>query len=490
MTFNLSAAPEQGHLDIAAPGQFDAAGLEARALRREGLTLWVAGQLAEAAECLQQAARLAPADPRILSDLGSLLYAASGPAAAIDYLAASLEIDPTHAQTWLLLANASQGLGDKVTAEHAFLAALEIEPNSPAALTGLGLLNFELGRFENAEHLLTAAVAHRGAPAPAVHACLGEARRVLGRFREARRAFEEAAAGFPNEAAILRKYARVALIDTAIDAPVEAALETYAKIAGPHAEETETVLRDAFQALCGFGHTAGAIRLAKALLAFAPDDPIIRYHLDALEGSACTRAPDSYLIACFDKFAPNFETQLVDTLHYSVPSECEKLLSELGRTFGEVLDLGCGTGLAAPFLSKLGKGLTGVDISPGMLEKAKERGLYHSLIESEAGQFLTASQECFDLVAALDVLVYFGDLSSIFDRVAQRLSPGGLFVISFEIGAGADYRLRPCGRFAHDPAYVAMIAARNFKVVSRIATTLRLEANAQVAGEVVAFERL
>lgn len=468
---------------------FDIAAWEAANLRRQGLTLWAAGKLAEATKLLESATRIAPADARIASDLGSLLCASCRQADAIPHLTASLAIDPRHLQTWLTLANAAQALGDPQMAESAFLSALDIAPNSVEALAGLGLLHFELRRFESAERLLSvAACDHRAAPT--IHACLGEARRMLGKFREARIAFEKAAISFPDVAPILRKYARVALTDAAIDQPVRTALEIYGKIAGRHAEDTETVLRDAFQALCGFGHTAGAIRLAEALLELALNDPIIRYHLDALKGLAHTRAPDAYLTACFDKFAPCFEEQLIGVLDYAVPSICEKLLAETGRTFGKVLDLGCGTGLAAPFLARLGEELTGVDISPGMLEKARQRGLYHRLIESEAGAYLEASDSRFDLVTVLDVFVYFGDLATLFEQVARRLSPGGLFVASFETGDGADSRLRPCGRFAHDPNYVAAIAARGFATIARAVTAIRLEASAPVAGEVVVFQRL
>ncbi|KAF2989393.1 methyltransferase domain-containing protein [Methylocystis sp. MJC1] len=492
MTFERPAAPGASgqNAGLSTATQIDLDAWEAASLRRQGLSLWAAGALVEATECLQGAERLAPANPRIMSDLGSLLYATGRPAEAVHYLSKSLKIDPSHPQTWLVLANAAHTFGDMDIAEQAFLAALDIAPNAPGALMGLGLLHFELRRFESAERLLSIVVSDQHAAGPAIYACLGDARRMLGQFSQAREAFQKAAAGFPLEAAIQRKYARVGLIDAAIEEPVEAALQVYEKAAGCYAEDVETVLRDALQALCGFGHAAGAIRVAKALLDLAPNDPVVRYHLDALQGTAHRRAPNAYLTACFDKFAPNFETQLIDVLGYSVPSTCENLLSETGRSFDKILDLGCGTGLAAPFLARLGEELTGVDISPGMLEKARERGLYHRLLESEAGAFLAAGEERFDLVTALDVLVYFGDLSDLFEQTARRLTPGGLFALSVETGEGADYRLRPCGRFTHAPDYVAATAARHFDTLARVATTIRLEANAPVAGEVVVLRRL
>jgi predicted TPR repeat methyltransferase len=490
MTFDLTAATERSGPDISFSAPLDAAAREAASLRRIGLSFWLEGRLAEAAELLLSAARLAPADPRILSDLGSLLCATCRQSEAIGYLVASLEIDPTHSATWLMLANAAHALDDKHTAEQAFLAALELSPNAPEALTGLGLLYFELRRYDSAARLLSAAVAKQATASPAIYACLGEAKRLLGQFPESRAALEKAVAAFPNEPGMRRKYARVALIDAAIEGSVETAEKIYAEAAGAYAEETEAVLRDAFQALCGFGFSAGAIRVGKAILERAPADPVIRYHLDALEGQPHTRAPDAYLTVCFDKYAPNFERHLIEVLGYSVPGVCEKLLAETGATFGRILDLGCGTGLAAPFLATFDGELTGVDISPGMLEQARERGLYHRLIESEATAFLAATDERFDLVTALDVLVYFGDIETLFEQVARRLSRDGMFVVSYETCAGGEYQLRPSGRFAHDPAYVEAVAAKSFVTVASLTTTLRLEANAPVEGQVVVLKRL
>ena len=43
------------------------------------------------------------------------------------------------------------------------------------------------------------------------------------------------------------------------------------------------------------------------------------------------------------------------------------------------MDLGCGTGLMGPLLRSHVKQLEGVDLSAGMVQKAKERGCYDKL---------------------------------------------------------------------------------------------------------------
>lgn len=460
-----------------------------QALRYLGLSLWHDGRLDEAAKVLKTTATLAPNDPAILAELGSLLGATGQKAEAMAYLIASLKLDPNQKQVWLNVAGLCNETGDKDTAEQAFRAALELDPDLAEAAAGLGLLYIERRRFEDAARLLTAAV-ERGITAMPVYACLGRALYLLGDFAKASTAFEKAARACPEEARIVQTYAQARMIATLIEGSVEAAIETYSSVAGRHAEDLTKVCQTAFQVLCGYGRKEAAIRLGEFLLADAPDDPVIGYHLDALRGRAHTRAPSNYLTVSFDKYAPEFDQHLVEILNYRIPGELHPLLAKTGMTFTSILDLGCGTGLAAPYLASFGAKLTGVDISPRMLDKARERNLYSGLVEDEATAYLTKQQQQFDLIVSLDVLMYFGDLAALFAAVADRLAAGGVFAFSFETGQLDDYRLSPSGRFAHDPSYIERLSNSCFTRIDDVSTTLRLEANRPVAGHIVLLRRV
>jgi predicted TPR repeat methyltransferase len=467
----------------------DAGAPPLRALRYLGLSLWHDGRLDDAAEVLTMTATLAPNEPMILAELGSVLCAAGRKAEARAYLTASLKLDPNQKQVWLNVAGLCNETGDKDTAEQAFRAALELDPDSAEAAAGLGLLYIERRRFEDAARLLTAAV-ERGVTAMPVYACLGRTLYLLGDFVNASAAFEKAARACPDEARIVQKYAQARLIETMIESSVAEAIEVYRSAAGRHAEDLTTVCHTAFQVLCGYGRKEAAIRLGQALLDGAPNDPIIGYHLDALRGRTHERAPDDYLTACFDKYAPEFDRHLVEVLDYRIPGKLHPLLVEAGTTFTRILDLGCGTGLAAPYLSSFGGNLTGVDISPRMLEKARERNLYGRLVEDEAIAYLSKREQQFDLIVSLDVLIYFGDLTAFFAAAAERLVPGGVFAFSFETGEHDDYTLLPCGRFAHDPTYVEGLSEARFTPITCVSTPLRLEANRPVAGRLVLLRRV
>jgi len=457
-------------------------------LRHCGLTFWIDGQLEDAAEALQEAARLSPDDSKILAELGSLLKAVGHREEARNCLLASLRLEPNELQTWLTLAGLHIQSSNKRDAEYAFVEALRINPDSIEALTGLGLLHFESSRYATSARLLHSAL-QLGAVSMPVYACLGQALHNLGEFSQAATAFEKAAKACPNERAIVQKFARARLIEAIITDSVSSAINIYRSINGDDAEDVALVCRDAFKALVCYGHGEAAVRLGKTLLQGNPEDPIISYHIDAITGKGHERTPEAYLTACFDHYAPDFDKHLLETLKYDVPSLCGSLLAESGYAFSSILDLGCGTGLAAPCLAPLGTELIGVDISARMLEKAGERNLYDSLSQSEAIEYLTSCSREFSLVVALDVLVYFGDLAELFASVAEHLAPGGVFAMSFEVGNHEKYRLQPSGRFTHNPNYIEDLCGPALAIAASVATTIRLEANAPVEGRVMLLRR-
>jgi predicted TPR repeat methyltransferase len=467
----------------------DAGASPLKALRYLGLALWQDGRLNDAARILKTAVASAPDQPQILTELGSVLCAAGRSVEAAHYLKASLELDPRQLHVWINLAGLYHQSKETGNAEHAYLMALELQPESAEAAAGLGLLFAEQRLFDQAAGLLTAAIA-RGATAPAVYACLGQTLYQLGDYANAAAALGNAARALPDCAPIVRKYAEARLIELAIGGTVEHAVQAYASLAGSHAEDLDAVCRRTFQTLCVYGPAEAAIRVGEGILRCVPDDPIIGYHLDALRGRTHPRAPSAYLTACFDRFAANFEHHLVDVLNYRIPEKAYPLLVATEARFARILDLGCGTGLAAPYLSKLGGRLVGVDLSPRMLEKAQARETYSQLVEDEAVSYLADCGEQFDLIAAFDVVVYFGDLAGLLAAVASRLDRGGIFAFSFETGQDGDYTLLASGRFAHDAGYVERMCAEHFTAVASVSTMVRLEANRPVAGQLVLVRRL
>lgn len=457
-------------------------------LRLAGLRNWRDGKFEEAQRLLAAAAACGP-DATILAELGCVERLLGKRAEAMRCFLESLQLDASRMQVWLNAASLCVEAGDKSAAEEAYIQALELDPACAEAATGLAMLRIERRDYREAARLLSIAIEAGGASAP-IFACLGQARYLLGEFEASSIAFAEAARLAPTDATNIRRYARARLIDAALAGEPEKALSEYARSGGAQAEDVVTVGFEAFQALSGFERREAAIGLGGALLRRAPGDAILAFHLDALQGRPLQCAPEEYLAASFDKYAPQFDKHLVETLGYDVPAKMHALLVDLQPRFSRILDLGCGTGLAARYLSSLRGTLTGLDISPGMLAKARQRNCYDRLIQAEGVSYLSECDESYDLIAAFDLVVYIGDLEALFAAAATRLSPGGVFAFSYETQEGAGYRLHHAGRFAHAPSYIDALAAGRFEVEVSALTTLRLEANRPVDGRLALLRRI
>jgi predicted TPR repeat methyltransferase len=180
-------------------------------------------------------------------------------------------------------------------------------------------------------------------------------------------------------------------------------------------------------------------------------------------GDAPRALPEAYAARLFDQYAPHFDAHLTEKLGYRAPALIGDALDAAapGRRFASALDIGCGPGLMEQALRERVDHLTGVDLSPGMIAKAKERGRYDALIVGGATTFLMRNAPgAFDLVVAADFFVYIGDLAPLIAKIATALIRDGLFAFSVETGEGDGFALRPQMRFAHARAYVEAAAAR------------------------------
>jgi len=229
-----------------------------------------------------------------------------------------------------------------------------------------------------------------------------------------------------------------------------------------------------------------------------PDNASAKFLLAALDGrSAVAGAPPEYVRTVFDGCAEQFEELLVTTLQYRVPQLLERMLARWLQRDGThhlkpmaMLDAGCGTGLCAQWLARHRGRLIGVDLSPRMIAKADARGSYDELIAGEVVAELEKRPGALDLILASDVLVYFGDLTDVFAAAASALRGGGVFLLSVEAGADADFVLRPTQRFAHSMDYLHRLAASNDLIVRETEqAVLRLEKGAEVRGYLMLAEK-
>lgn len=202
--------------------------------------------------------------------------------------------------------------------------------------------------------------------------------------------------------------------------------------------------------------------------------------------------PDAEVKASFDAYAADFD-QHIRSLGYRAPElVAEVLARRLSAADArlDVLDGGCGTGLSGPMLRPYARQLTGIDLSPAMLERARKTGCYDSVVESELGSFLAARRASFDLCVLVDVLIYFGDLHAILAGAARSLRADGLLVFSVEKSDLPGSHLLPTGRYSHHAEHVqAALAAAGFVAIEQSEADIRTESDAPVVGLIVSARR-
>jgi 2-polyprenyl-6-hydroxyphenyl methylase/3-demethylubiquinone-9 3-methyltransferase len=98
-----------------------------------------------------------------------------------------------------------------------------------------------------------------------------------------------------------------------------------------------------------------------------------------------------------------------------------------GRT---ALDVGCGAGLLAEPLARLGASVTGLDATPELIEVARVHAAKMGLeIDYRAGDVQELEGQ-YDLVTCMEVIEHVADPPAFVKALGKRLAPGGLLVMS------------------------------------------------------------
>lgn len=99
-----------------------------------------------------------------------------------------------------------------------------------------------------------------------------------------------------------------------------------------------------------------------------------------------------------------------------------------GRT---ALDVGCGAGLLAEPLARLGAAVTGIDAAPENIAVARRHAAAGGLtIDYHAGELHELAGRRFDLVTCLEVVEHVADPAGFVRGLARALAEGGLLVVS------------------------------------------------------------
>ncbi len=117
------------------------------------------------------------------------------------------------------------------------------------------------------------------------------------------------------------------------------------------------------------------------------------------------------------------------SLHSINPLRTKYIAENADVSGRSVLDIGCGGGLLTESLARLGAQVTGIDLSPDLLELARRhaagQGLQITYREMSAEQLASQQPASFDVVTCMEVLEHIPDPQQVVRACSQLLKPGG-----------------------------------------------------------------
>lgn len=144
--------------------------------------------------------------------------------------------------------------------------------------------------------------------------------------------------------------------------------------------------------------------------------------------SSSTDAEEARSRAYYDEFSHEYEKRRGGRIpqgYHELLDQLESGYVERFGTGGRVLEVGCGTGLVLERIRTFARQAQGVDLSPGMLAKAKERGL--DVFEGSATA-LPFEDDSFDVTCSFKVLAHVPDIEKALSEMARVTKPGGVIL--------------------------------------------------------------
>lgn len=372
---------------------------------------------------------------------------------------------PDHQFSWKVLGAVFKHAGRLQDSLICNQKAVEIYPNDAEAHSNLGITLKELGRLHEAEISYKKALAIKPDFAEAYYN-LGITLQEFGRLEEAETSYKKAITIKPDHA-------------------------------GAHCNLGNTLKE--------LGRVDEAEASYKKAIAYMPEyAEKLSHTIASLNGLNPVRASDAYVSNLFDEYAEKFESSLVGMLNYKTPNVIADLLrpliSSVNKQF-DILDLGCGTGLAGEALIDFSKTLVGIDLSKEMLKIAEKKNIYSRLVQGGIHHALDQELDAsYDIVVSSDVFVYIGELKEIINRSYEILREGGFFAYSTEAlfdennveEAGLlEYKLNSNGRYSHSSKYLlSIIDPKQFILRILEVTQIRLEKERPVMGYVVILQKI
>lgn len=413
-------------------------------------TLIAKGDLKQAALTLNKAQKQVPNDPRVFMLAGLMAEKSGNIKGAFEALRRSVSLAPAWGpgllELALLLARQNQFKEAVETAEKVAL----IEPQNLQVLAGVVDIAHRAGNTEMAvQHL--------------------------------RRGLEQV----PGDTMLRRLLAR----DLSELSQHEESLALWSTLIEENPADAQSLV-GRVQACIAAGKPTDAKKDTETLLQLAPEDSVYQYYETIARGEVPAQQPAELTRPLFDGLAEFYDMHMVRGLKYQLPKQiADKIIARYPDKKLNVLDLGCGTGLLGVCLGRLDGFLIGVDLSHKMIEQAARHNVYDRFHTVNLHDALSNTPDAlYQVITALDVFIYAGDITHAIPDAFRILTPGGQLMFSCEATSetGPDLVLLPAGRYAHKRSHVeALCKDAGFDSIEVEESVLRHENHEPVHGFVV-----
>ena len=135
--------------------------------------------------------------------------------------------------------------------------------------------------------------------------------------------------------------------------------------------------------------------------------------------------------AAYDSWAKQYEIDLC-AMGYRIPAVLATVATRfIPSTAAPILDAGCGGGIQTEALTILGFGpITGIDLSEGMLEVARAKGIYSDRRQMTLGEKLDFTDDTFAAIISSGTITPHHAPPSSFEELIRVAKPGAPIVFS------------------------------------------------------------
>ena len=409
------------------------------------------GQLSSSVKSYEKAIFIEPTYAEAHNNLGNVLRELGQLNSAISYYEKALAINPIYIEAHYSLGSIYEELGQLNSAVKCYKEVLVIKPKFSKMHNNLGVILQNLGQLNDAASYLEKAVT--------LKPDFSEAHNNLGNVLKDLNQVDAAINCYKKAISIQSNYA-----------------EAYFNLGTSQRQ---------------LGKLEDAVKNLEIAVSIDASYGEAQHLLNTLIGKTTKAPPKEYVEKLFDHYAEQFDESLVKQLKYKLPFLIKELINKVAPSlskFNNVIDLGCGTGLAGQDLRGISNNLIGIDLSNKMIIKAEERQVYDNLITGDITETLNASNEKYDLFVALDVLIYVGEVSSIFKAVRNCCSQNAIFIFSIETQVDGEYSLLKTGRYSHSEDYILRKASYGFKLIESQKVRLRKDNEKWITGSIICLK--